>query len=80
MRRGLLGQLRQVAVEALAIHQEHRAKDLAGARELALTSLDECAARPESVRHRLARLDRKLAKKTETQLFFDGPLSTGPLF
>ena len=41
MRRGLLGDLRQVAVEALAIHQEHRAKDLAGARELALASLDE---------------------------------------
>ena len=47
MRRGLLGDLRQVAVEALAIHHEHRAKDLAGARELALASLEESAARPE---------------------------------
>jgi hypothetical protein len=70
MRRGLLGDLRQVAVEALAIHQEHRAKDLAGARELALTSLDESGShRAESVRHRLARLDRKLARHAGSELF-----------
>jgi hypothetical protein len=70
MRRGLLGDLRQVAVEALAIHQEHRAKDLAGARELALTSLDESGGhRAESVRHRLARLDRKLARQAGCDLF-----------
>jgi hypothetical protein len=68
VRRGLLGDLRQVAVEALAIHQEHRAKDLAGARELALTSLEESAGRTEKVRHRLDRLDRKLAKKNDAQL------------
>ena len=68
MRRGLLGDLRQVAVEALAIHQEHRAKDLAGARELALASLDEPGRRTESVRHRLARLDRKLARSTDAPL------------
>ena len=67
MRRGLLGDLRQVAVEALAIHQEHRAKDLAGARELALASLEESGGlRAESVRHRLARLDRKLARTEAT--------------
>jgi hypothetical protein len=70
MRRGLLGDLRQVAVEALAIHQEHRARDLAGARELALTSLDESGGpRAESVRHRLARLDRKLARHAGSELF-----------
>lgn len=69
MRRGFLGELRQVAVEALAIHHEHRAKDLAGARELALTALDEAGARSDAVRYRLARLDRKLAKKTDAQLF-----------
>ena len=63
MRRGLPGQLRQVAVEALAIHQEHRARDFAGARELALASLEESGGqRAESVRHRLLRLDRKLAR------------------
>ncbi|CAN5801923.1 hypothetical protein BH24ACI5_BH24ACI5_06520 [soil metagenome] len=69
MRRGPLGQLRQVAVEALAIHQEHRAKDLAGARELALASLEESGGqRAESVRHRLARLDRKLARPGDAGL------------
>ena len=69
MRRGLLGDLRQVAVEALAIHQEHRAKDLAGARELALASLEESGGhRAESVRHRLARLDRKLARTPDASL------------
>lgn len=69
MRRGLLGELRQVAVEALAIHQEHRAKDLAGARELALASLEESGGnRAESVRHRLARLDRKLARPGDAPL------------
>ncbi|HVJ27179.1 MAG TPA: ribonuclease H-like domain-containing protein [Vicinamibacterales bacterium] len=68
MRRGLLGELRQVAVEALAIHQEHRAKDLAGARELALESLEEPGRRSESVRHRLARLERKLARSTPASL------------
>ena len=69
MRRGLLFDLRQVAVEALAIHQEHRAKDLAGARELALASLEESGCqRAESVRHRLARLDRKLARSGDGAL------------
>ena len=66
MRRGVLGDLRQVAIEAMAIHQEHRARDLAGARELALAALEECDTRAEgSVRHRLARLDRKLLRKNE---------------
>lgn len=65
MRRGVLGDLRQVAVEALAIHHEHRAKDLAGARELALASLDEGGGKRERVRHRLARLDKKLSKEQQ---------------
>ena len=69
MRRGILGDLRQVAVEALAIHHEHREKDPAGARELALTSLDESGG-TEKVRHRIARLDRKLARRNDVQLFF----------
>ena len=68
MRRGILGDLRQVAVEALAIHQEHRAKDLAGARELALASLEESGGRSDSVRHRIARLERKLARSSEASL------------
>ena len=71
MRRGVLGDLRQVAIEAMAIHQEHRAKDLAGARELALAALEECDTRVEgSVRHRLARIDRKLSVKNPTAGLF----------
>lgn len=69
-RRGLLGDLRKVAIEALAIHHEHRARDLAGARELALAFLEESGGRTEKVRHRIARLDRKLARRSEAQLFF----------
>jgi uncharacterized protein YprB with RNaseH-like and TPR domain len=65
MRGGKLGELRKIAVEALAIHQEHRAKDLAGARELAFTCLEESAGRrADDARHRIARLDRKLARQT----------------
>jgi hypothetical protein len=69
-RRALLGDLRKVAIEALAIHHEHRAKDLAGARELALASLEESGGPAEKVRHRIARLDRKLARRSDAQLFF----------
>jgi uncharacterized protein YprB with RNaseH-like and TPR domain len=69
MRRGVLNQLRQIAVEALAIHHEHRSKDLAGARELALTAVEESGGRTERGRHRLARLDRKLARKNDPLLF-----------
>jgi uncharacterized protein len=68
MRRGLPGELRQVAIEALAIHHEHRARDLAGARELAVSCLEESAGAAERVRYRIARLDRKLAKR-ELSLF-----------
>ena len=70
MRRGVLGELRTVAIEALAIYQEHRAKDLAGARELALVFLEESSGQADKVRHRIARLDRKLAKRQDAQLFF----------
>ncbi|MEO6214123.1 MAG: ribonuclease H-like domain-containing protein [Vicinamibacterales bacterium] len=71
MRRGALNDYRRVAVEALAIHREHRAKDLAGARELALASLCEAAGRrADNVRHRLARLDKKLSKNRDAQLFW----------
>jgi uncharacterized protein len=64
--------LRQFAVEALAIYHEHRDRDLLAARELALFGLDEQPdeRRADSYRHRLARLDRKLAKKENAQLFW----------
>ena len=64
----LLGPLRQVAVEALAVHHEHRERDYTGARELALMLLEEAAQanlRPkaDATRHRLARLERKLSTR-----------------
>jgi hypothetical protein len=66
-----LGELRQFAVEALAIHHEHRERDLAGARELALFALEEVdGRRADGLKHRLARLDKKIAQKTNAQLFW----------
>jgi uncharacterized protein YprB with RNaseH-like and TPR domain len=66
----VLNSLREFAIEALAIHQEHRARDLHAARELALFALEENGASPhaDGMRHRLARLDRKLARKENAQL------------
>jgi tetratricopeptide (TPR) repeat protein len=67
-----LGALRAFAIEALAIHQEHRERNLKSARELALFALDDDDAdrdRAAGMRHRLARLDRKLARKKNAQLF-----------
>lgn len=61
-----LGELRQFAVEALAIHHEHRERDLDGARELALFALEEAAgSRVQGIRHRLARIDRKISERLE---------------
>jgi uncharacterized protein YprB with RNaseH-like and TPR domain len=55
--------LRRCAAEALAIHHEHRARDLTGARELALLALEHSdERRAPDIRHRLARIDRKLQR------------------
>jgi uncharacterized protein len=65
-------ELRQFAVEALAIHHEHRERDLDVARELALFALNgdpPAPARVESLRHRVARLDRKIARRRTAPLF-----------
>ena len=50
------------ATEALAIHHEHRVRDLRAARSFALQSLDYpgTTSRRDAVHHRLARLDRKI--------------------
>jgi hypothetical protein len=58
------------ATEALAIHHEHRVRDLKTARRFAMESLGfyESASREHLVRHRLARLDRKLARTGATSL------------
>ena len=60
--------LRREAKEALAIHHEHRLKDLQAARRHALDLLAEGIANQARVRHRLDRLERKLARYTEAQL------------
>jgi len=65
--------LRRFAAEALAIHHEHRDRDLGSARELALFALEEADADSrvaDGMRHRLARLDKKIAKKTDAQLLW----------
>jgi uncharacterized protein len=64
--------LRQFATEALAIHHEHRDRDLRRARELALFALEEVVdyRRADGYRHRLSRLDRKIARKENAQLLW----------
>ena len=58
--------LRREAKEALAIHYEHRSKNLQVARQHALDLLSEVDANQVRVRHRLDRLERKLARSTAT--------------
>lgn len=71
-RRPGMSQVRRFAVEALAIHHEHRARDLDTARELAVFALNDdqpAPARADGLRHRLARLDRKIARRGSALLF-----------
>ena len=60
--------LRREAKEALAIHHEHRLKDLRSAREHALDLLAEGVANRARVQHRLDRLERKLARYDHAML------------
>ena len=68
--RGVSASVRREAREALAIYQEHRARDLGAARNLVLDALAE----PLAERHRadaqrrLARLDRKLDRLAPGEL------------
>jgi uncharacterized protein YprB with RNaseH-like and TPR domain len=59
------------ATEALAVHHEHRARDLEAARQFALQALplQGSASRREAVQHRLARLNRKLGTGPTEALF-----------
>ena len=59
---------RREAKEALAIHHEHRLKDLQAARQHALDLLREGVTNPSRLQHRLDRLERKLARHTEAML------------
>jgi uncharacterized protein YprB with RNaseH-like and TPR domain len=60
--------LRREAKEALAIHHEHRLKDLLAARRHALDLLADGVGNPARVQHRLDRLERKLARYSEARL------------
>jgi uncharacterized protein YprB with RNaseH-like and TPR domain len=59
------GRLRREAHEALAIHHEHRSHDLSRARRFAeeLLDADDRPSLRDRVHHRLARIDRKLARR-----------------
>jgi uncharacterized protein len=58
-------QVSREAIEALAIHHEHRLRDLETAKTFALRSLglDGEAAWGDAVRHRLARIERKMVSE-----------------
>ena len=58
--------LRREAKEALAIHYEHRSKNLQVARQHALDLLSDRDASHVRVQHRIDRLERKLARCTAT--------------
>ena len=60
--RGCPRHVTREATEALAIHHEHRVRDLGQAKAFALRSLDAGpgAGWTEAVHHRLARIDRKM--------------------
>jgi uncharacterized protein YprB with RNaseH-like and TPR domain len=60
--RGAPEPIRREAIDALAVHHEHRLRDLRAARGFALQSLQlqGSRARQQAVQHRLARLNRKL--------------------
>jgi uncharacterized protein len=59
--------LAREAAEALAIHAEHRARDLTAARSYALQSFDTGARHSwnDAVRHRVERIDRKMSRAGE---------------
>jgi len=61
--RGCPPRLAREATEALAVHHEHRSRDLSVARQFAIQSLqfNISRSRAQAVHHRLARIDRKLA-------------------
>jgi hypothetical protein len=56
--------IQREAAEALAVHHEHRLRDLETARAFALRSLNVNSTRSrfDATQHRLARLDRKLGE------------------
>ena len=65
--RGCPAPVLREAIEALAIHHEHRVRDLVTAKTFALRNLeaDQHPRRTRAVQHRVARLDRKLELKNQ---------------
>jgi hypothetical protein len=78
--RGCPAHIAREATEALAIHHEHRVRDLPAAKMFALRSLETGAnvARSDAVRHRLARLERKMSVSEPPRLFPSSPSPTLP--
>ena len=60
------------ASEALAVHLEHRRRDLRSARDFAvrLLGVDESVTRRQAAEYRLARLDRKMACRSQQTALF----------
>lgn len=60
------------ASEALAVHLEHRRRDLRSARDFAvrLLGVDESVTRRQAAEYRLARLDRKMACRAQQTALF----------
>jgi uncharacterized protein YprB with RNaseH-like and TPR domain len=72
--RGCPPLIEREATEALAIHNEHRRRDLGAAKVFALRTLEsgEAPAWKAAAQHRIARLDRKLTRADEARsLQFD---------
>jgi hypothetical protein len=58
------------AAEALAIHHEHRARDLGTARRYAETLREQATGRAaEALDHRLGRIDRKMKQQGPSRAF-----------
>ena len=64
--RGCPAPIVREAAEALAIHHEHRVRDLAAAKAFALRNLESGseAGWKSAARYRIARLERKIAGET----------------
>ena len=72
--RGCPPQIAREATEALAIHHEHRERDLSAAKAFALQSLvsGQGPARTGAAQHRLARLEKKIGKYEVRRLKYEG--------
>ena len=68
--------VRRAAAEALAIHHEHRVRNLPAARAFALKSLETPGgpAWRDGVRRRLTRIDRKLERDVSRRIGSDSPV------